>query len=164
MGDHYVAQDFLHVLQQMQEERQARFPAVDILSLGTYLRKTAAKTLKTSGKQFCQFDDYNWDWSLQQISQHCLKEKLQVMMMKGPRVFHIGECGVHHTKKDCDSSAGIEKVKSIIKSAKNYLFPSSLSVSRATVRKKLKEKKPNGGWGDLRDWKLCSNLTLQPPS
>ena len=49
--DHYVAQDFLHVLQQMQEERLTRFPAVDILSLGTYLRKTAAKTLKTSGKQ-----------------------------------------------------------------------------------------------------------------
>ena len=94
---------------------------------------------KTQSLPWLQFDDYNWDWSLQQISQHCLKEKLQVrfliimtmmmmvmmqvMMMKGPRVFHIGECGVHHTKKDCDSSAGIEKVKSIIKSAKNYLFP-----------------------------------------
>ena len=38
-----------------------------------------------------QFDDYNWDWSLQHISHHCLKEKLQVVMSKGPRVFHIGE-------------------------------------------------------------------------
>ena len=47
---------------------------------------------------------------------------------------------------------------------KTKLLVCSLSVSRATVRKKLKEKKPNGGWGDLRDWKLCSTLTLQPPS
>ena len=44
-------------------------------------------------------------------------------MAKGPRVFHIGDCGVHHKKANCDSNTGLEKVKSIIKSAKNYLFP-----------------------------------------
>ena len=38
-----------------------------------------------------QFDDYNWDWSLQHISHHCLQDKLQVIMAKGPRVFHIGD-------------------------------------------------------------------------
>ena len=38
-----------------------------------------------------QYDDYNWDWSLQHVSVNCMKEKLQVMMVKGPRVFHIGE-------------------------------------------------------------------------
>ena len=41
-----------------------------------------------------QYDDYNWDWSLQYISLNCLKEKLQVMLIKGPRVFHIGEWSV----------------------------------------------------------------------
>ena len=54
------------------------------------------ETLKyMSTKQYTfynfKFDDYNWDWSLQQISHHCLKEKFQVVMVKGPRVFHIGE-------------------------------------------------------------------------
>ena len=29
-------------------------------------------------RQFCQYDDYNWDWSLQHISNSCFKEKLQV--------------------------------------------------------------------------------------
>jgi alpha-1,6-mannosyl-glycoprotein beta-1,2-N-acetylglucosaminyltransferase len=39
------------------------------------------------------YDDYNWDWSLQHVSQQCLKLKLHAMVVKGPRVFHIGECG-----------------------------------------------------------------------
>ena len=38
-----------------------------------------------------QYDDYNWDWSLQHVSLNCMKEKMQVMLSKGPRVFHIGE-------------------------------------------------------------------------
>jgi hypothetical protein len=38
-----------------------------------------------------QYDDYNWDWSLLYVSLNCLREKLLVMMIKGPRVFHIGE-------------------------------------------------------------------------
>ena len=97
---------------------------------------------------FFQFDDYNWDWSLQHISHHCLQDKLQVIMAKGPRVFHIGDwwatwylrkldfywqvvlyflrfSGVHHKKSNCDSNAGLDKVKSIIKSAQKYLFPST---------------------------------------
>jgi len=74
-----------------------------------------------------------------------------VMLVKGPRVFHIGECGVHHKKADCDSNIVIQKVKTILKTAKNYLFPPRLSVMRTVLKKKLKLKKGNGGWGDRRD-------------
>ena len=31
--------------------------------------------------------------------------------------------GVHHKKSNCDSNYGLDKVKSIIKSAQKYLFP-----------------------------------------
>lgn len=41
--------------------------------------------------EFCTYDDYNWDWSLQFISQQHLRNELHPMIMKGPRVFHIGE-------------------------------------------------------------------------
>jgi len=186
--DHYVAEDFLHVLSLLVDQKEKY--KVDILSLGTYLKKTAAKTITNSrqaevtewvsskhnmgmaitrrewnkilncSKKFCEFDDYNWDWSLQHISHHCLKEKLQVVMSKGPRVFHIGECGVHHKKSNCDSNAGLDKVKSIIESSKQHFFPESLQFVRTTLRKKIKEKKPNGGWGDKRDHALCLNFTL----
>jgi len=226
--DHYVAEDFLHVLALMEAEKlRAKYKA-DILSLGTYLRRT--NNIRANGRQpsryakgrknppqnyafrqilwqpsfltsvvgaykqaevaewvsskhnmgmaltrsqwaailactnkFCKFDDYNWDWSLQHISHHCLQNKLQVIMAKGPRVFHIGDCGVHHKKANCDSNTGLEKVKSIIKSAKNYLFPPSLQYTVTGLRKKLKEKKPNGGWGDHRDHQLCINFTLAGP-
>jgi len=236
--DHYVSEDFLHVLKLMDSEKKKSFPKVDILCLGTYLKKfnfratgqqssrlgnknlsekqrqifhklpvkqiersshTLRRTLSfplvvasfTDGLNkaeitewisakhnmgmaftrkewnkmvactdlFCKYDDYNWDWSLQHVSLNCMKEKMQVMLSKGPRVFHIGECGVHHKKSNCNSSAVSEKVKKIIKSAKSAFFPQRLLVSKSTLKKKQKIKKANGGWGDIRDHQLCKNFT-----
>ena len=92
-------------------------------------------------ENFCQFDDYNWDWSLFHVSMTCLKQKLHVMLIKGPRVFHIGEwyrlyafnyfifmsnkflSGVHHKKSHCDSDAVIDKLQTILKTASPYFFP-----------------------------------------
>lgn len=59
--------------------------------------------LRKCAAQFCSYDDYNWDWSLQHIAQTCLppskgpgiaprtESGLITMMMRAPRVFHIGE-------------------------------------------------------------------------
>jgi len=260
--DHYVAEDFLHILSMMQHEQEKKFKEVDILCLGTYLRKfnyksnakqplglkpqlngfmhlqglppfaRSLKSVKTEIKeseisyhsrsllwapsflnsllsmfhkeiqfyeggprysklqkaevgqwisskhnmgmaftrtqwdrirncadQFCKYDDYNWDWSLQHVSLNCMRAKLEVMMVRGPRVFHIGECGVHHKKSDCDSNLVMDKVKNILKTASTYLFPAKLSVGRVGLKKKVKLKKGNGGWGDRRDHELCRNLT-----
>jgi len=121
-------------------------------------RSTWTKILQCQN-HFCQYDDYNWDWSLLYVSLNCLREKLQVMVVKGPRIFHIGECGVHHKKKDCTSSAAMNKVKFIIDSAKKFFFPDSLRVSVRVPRRKLKLKKSNGGWGDNRDHQLCLNFS-----
>jgi len=185
--DHYVSEDFLHVLRLMSLEKKKSFPEVDILSLGTYLKKF---NFRANGKQaeitewvsarhnmgmafsrvewnkmvacthvFCKYDDYNWDWSLQHVSLNCMQEKLQVMMVKGPRVFHIGECGVHHKKANCNSKAVSEKVKKKIESAKTYFFPKKISVAKSAL-KKAKLKKANGGWGDTRDHQLCTNFTI----
>ena len=43
---------------------------------------------------------------------------------------------------------------------KNFLasFP-RLAVVKGVVRKKVKLKKGNGGWGDRRDHQLCRNIT-----
>jgi len=40
---------------------------------------------------FCRFDDYNWDWSLNYIGVSCTLNKFRVMIMKAPRIYHIGE-------------------------------------------------------------------------
>ena len=46
--DHYVAEDFLHVLSLMEMEKRTGKHKVDILSLGTYLKKT---NVRSNGKQ-----------------------------------------------------------------------------------------------------------------
>ena len=104
-----------------------------------------------------QYDDYNWDWSLQHVSLNCMKEKMQVMLSKGPRVFHIGEwweyksnypsysisalycSGVHHKKSNCNSRTISEKVKKIIKSAKSAFFPQryQIRLSITTIKTSL---------------------------
>ncbi|OXU25938.1 hypothetical protein TSAR_003496 [Trichomalopsis sarcophagae] len=91
------------------------------------------------------------------------------MMMRAPRVFHIGECGVHHKKTNCESTTVIAKVQNVLKSARSNLYPSQLTLMVASVSKKTKLRKGNGGWGDVRDHELCLNVTLaaeplMPPS
>lgn len=40
------------------------------------------------------------------------------------------------------------------------MFPKSVSVTMASVAKKSKLRKGNGGWGDKRDHLHCINMTL----
>ncbi|KAK7864801.1 hypothetical protein R5R35_012289 [Gryllus longicercus] len=224
--DHYVAEDFLHVLRLMQQTAHTSCVHCNILSLGSYLKTynyyadskkkdggpaVAQKAVgrRTSGNNvapswgfqvlptlyqhyqkaeatpwisskhnmgmafnrstwedirrcadfFCTYDDYNWDWSLQHISQGCLAHRLHAIVMKGPRVFHIGECGVHHKKANCESTAVISKVQHVLKYASKHLYPPRLTLTVTTTTKKQKLRKGNGGWGDLRDHQLCVNMT-----
>ncbi|XP_021929706.1 alpha-1,6-mannosyl-glycoprotein 2-beta-N-acetylglucosaminyltransferase, partial [Zootermopsis nevadensis] len=221
--DHFVAEDFIHVLRLMERTCHTSCNRCNILSLGTYLKtynyygdskkKEAQRALKRhqtfspgsippswsfqilptlyqhyqkaevtpwiSSKHnmgmafnrstwldvrhcaefFCTYDDYNWDWSLQHISQGCLNHKLYAMVMKGPRVFHIGECGVHHKKANCESTAVISKVQQVLKYASKHLYPNYLTLTVTNTNKKQKLRKGNGGWGDVRDHQLCINMT-----
>uniref|UniRef100_A0A1Q3FZE9 Alpha-1,6-mannosyl-glycoprotein 2-beta-N-acetylglucosaminyltransferase n=1 Tax=Culex tarsalis TaxID=7177 RepID=A0A1Q3FZE9_CULTA len=188
--DHYVAEDFLYILELMQQKSNELCQKCNILSLGTYLKtfnyytynkkvevtpwvsskhnmgmafnRTTWHDITRCARHFCEYDDYNWDWSLQHVSQQCLKQKLHVMVVKGPRVFHIGECGVHHKKSNCESNQVISKVQQVLRVARrsHQLYPKSISLMVASVIKKTKLRKGNGGWGDQRDHQLCFNITL----
>ncbi|XP_058813561.1 alpha-1,6-mannosyl-glycoprotein 2-beta-N-acetylglucosaminyltransferase isoform X3 [Topomyia yanbarensis] len=188
--DHYVAEDFLYILELMQQKSHELCPKCNILSLGTYLKtfnyytynkkvevtpwisskhnmgmafnRSTWHEITRCARHFCEYDDYNWDWSLQHVSQQCLKQKLHVMVVKGPRVFHIGECGVHHKKSNCESNQVISKVQQVLRVAhrSRQLYPKSISLMVASVIKKTKLRKGNGGWGDQRDHQLCFNITL----
>ncbi|XP_044257044.1 alpha-1,6-mannosyl-glycoprotein 2-beta-N-acetylglucosaminyltransferase isoform X4 [Tribolium madens] len=187
--DHYVAEDFIYILRLMEKTCKESCKHCNILSLGTYLKtfnyygdaKKVEITPWISSKHnmgmafnrstwmdivgcadyFCKYDDYNWDWSLQHISQNCLKHKFHAMVVRGPRVFHIGECGVHHKKNNCESTAVISKVQQVLNTAKRHLYPNYLTLTYTTLLKKTKLRKGNGGWGDRRDHKLCMSMTLR---
>ena len=60
-------------------------------NMGMSFTRTEWNKIRQCSDHFCKYDDYNWDWSLQHVSLNCIQEELKVMMIKGPRVFHIGE-------------------------------------------------------------------------
>lgn len=60
-------------------------------NMGMAFNHTTWRYIVNCAEHFCSYDDYNWDWSLQHVSQQCLENKLYAMVVKGPRVFHIGE-------------------------------------------------------------------------
>ncbi|KAK0075356.1 hypothetical protein PV325_007003 [Microctonus aethiopoides] len=150
--------------------------------MGMAFNRITWNKLRKCAAQFCSYDDYNWDWSLQYVAQTCLPPSvgagaaprvdsgLIAMVMRAPRVFHIGEWkphelsngGIHHKKNNCESTAVIAKVQNVLKSARVHMFPQQLTLTIGGVIKKTKLKKGNGGWGDLRDHELCLNMTINP--
>lgn len=128
-------------------------------------RKTFSK-IHRCRKQFCTYDDYNWDWTLQSCITSCMTNSFKTLVSVAPRVFHLGACtgpeGAFHTNKKtkaCDL-AGMktkyEKYTEAIHAAENPTFK-----LRRTSDPKRKALKPNGGWGDPRDHALCMDYNLE---
>ncbi|XP_037303048.1 alpha-1,6-mannosyl-glycoprotein 2-beta-N-acetylglucosaminyltransferase isoform X2 [Manduca sexta] len=188
--DHYVAEDFLHILSLLKSTADKSCPQCEIISLGTYLKtyqyhansdkleitpwhssmhnmgfgfnRTVWRNIMELQDQFCAYDDYNWDYSLLHLSQNRPgREKFKVILCKGPRVFHIGECGFHHKKANCNASSVISRVQKLLQNAKPYLYPTRVTATFTTGGAKHNKKltKGNGGWGDIRDQELCANMT-----
>lgn len=60
-------------------------------NMGMAFNRASWSDIKACAKHFCDYDDYNYDWSLQRLNHQCLKSKLFAIISRGPRVFHIGE-------------------------------------------------------------------------
>ncbi|OQR77759.1 hypothetical protein BIW11_06863 [Tropilaelaps mercedesae] len=184
--DHYVTPDVLHVLRKMELTRPKACPECRIFVMGTYLKSfnygqfgQTIDILKWASSRhnmgmvlyrelwrevrdqcahtFCTYDDYNWDWSLYRVSMACLAKPLHAMVVRTTRVFHVGECGVHHKGKNCDQSRLIRTASVVISESGKYFFPRTVQVQKGTQRA-LKAQKPNGGWGDIRDHELCMHF------
>ena len=41
-------------------------------------------------QDFCTYDDYNWDWTLNSLGSKCFKKSWKVLKMVAARVSHIG--------------------------------------------------------------------------
>ncbi|XP_060582244.1 alpha-1,6-mannosyl-glycoprotein 2-beta-N-acetylglucosaminyltransferase-like [Ruditapes philippinarum] len=180
--DYYVTPDILSVLQMMQNLRNKECTECKILAAGNYDKTqnyganagkvevanwissrhnmgmafniNLFKEIKKCGTEFCNFDDYNWDWTLQHLSSKCFSAPMKVLKMKATRVFHMGECGVHHKGKNCKPAEKKETTQKLIDANKQHLFPNTVTIGGYSGLK-LRDPKPNGGWGDLRDRQLC---------
>lgn len=67
-------------------------------NMGMAFNRSVWQEIRQCAEFFCNYDDYNWDWSLQKVSQGCMSHKLHAVVMRGPRVFHVGEWCEHILK------------------------------------------------------------------
>ncbi|XP_042229134.1 alpha-1,6-mannosyl-glycoprotein 2-beta-N-acetylglucosaminyltransferase-like isoform X2 [Homarus americanus] len=115
--DHYVLPDLLHVLGLMKHIRHSSCDNCQVLSLGNYNKMSAAvyknfvekgdwwvtkynlgfaldsvawNVLTRCKTFFCDFDDYNWDWTLNNLVQTCLKPRMSMLSVRLTRVLHVG--------------------------------------------------------------------------
>lgn len=181
--DNYIFPDFFHLYKLMLHFRKNSCPDCDMLALGNHdgLRDftTLSNKVVTAGwmstkhnmgmaiskevyyklmgcsDEFCSYDDYNWDWTLQHLSGTCITKPLKVLVAQGSRVLHTGDCGLHQ-KKDCRPEWAFQRVEEALKVAKEGLFPQSL-VLNGVEPVEHKAHMKNGGWGDVRDHILCNN-------
>ncbi|XP_028997023.1 alpha-1,6-mannosyl-glycoprotein 2-beta-N-acetylglucosaminyltransferase [Betta splendens] len=185
--DNYILPDFFHFYKSVIEFKRNSCPDCDMLALGNHnglpdFTRLSNKVLTTSwmsskhnigmaisrevyyklvgcSNDFCTYDDYNWDWTLQHLSGKCISKPLKVLVAQGSRVLHTGDCGLHQ-KENCRPEWASQKVEEALQSTKDGLFPPSLTLDGAeTVEHKPHMK--NGGWGDVRDHSLCNSYVKQ---
>jgi alpha-1,6-mannosyl-glycoprotein beta-1,2-N-acetylglucosaminyltransferase len=185
--DHFVAPDMVHFVKLMLDFREHNCKSC-LLTLGSYAKsisfakngdkveikkwfssrhnmglvfdKSSWSDLKSCAEKFCTYDDYNWDWSLQFVSQDCYKEPIRVVAASTARVFHLGECGVHHRDCSKDHVKVQQKIEDVLMKSKDYLFPKSISLIK-TPNRNTRMPKVNGGWSDKRDHILCLSFLDQ---
>ncbi|XP_071057344.1 alpha-1,6-mannosyl-glycoprotein 2-beta-N-acetylglucosaminyltransferase-like [Onthophagus taurus] len=181
--DQIVIRDFLYVLLRMNFKRKTLCPNCNILSLGTYnssfkppdtstisispfsaskhnmgmaFNKTTWHQIRNCAREFCTYNDYGWDHSLQYLSLNCAQ--LNVMMIKGPRIYQLEKCNntnINHSKS-CNFDT-ITKIQKDIKRKRRNLFPIRLQVVNEVVANNV--IKQSGFWNDDRDIKMCMALT-----
>nr|XP_053642457.1 alpha-1,6-mannosyl-glycoprotein 2-beta-N-acetylglucosaminyltransferase-like [Cherax quadricarinatus]XP_053642466.1 alpha-1,6-mannosyl-glycoprotein 2-beta-N-acetylglucosaminyltransferase-like [Cherax quadricarinatus]XP_053642477.1 alpha-1,6-mannosyl-glycoprotein 2-beta-N-acetylglucosaminyltransferase-like [Cherax quadricarinatus]XP_053642486.1 alpha-1,6-mannosyl-glycoprotein 2-beta-N-acetylglucosaminyltransferase-like [Cherax quadricarinatus] len=115
--DHYLLPDLLHVLRLLQQHRASSCSSCQVLTLGNYnklglsvyrnfiergdwwvtkhnlgfaLDAAAWNTLSKCKKFFCTFDDYNWDWTLNNVVQTCASPRMSMLSARLTRVMHVG--------------------------------------------------------------------------
>ena len=135
-------------------------------NMGMSLNRRTFDKIYTCRKSFCIYDDYNWDWTLQNMIGTCMQE-FKTLVAVAPRVFHLGACvgpegGTHvgKIKTACD----LEGIKNKFSKYAEQI-PTDLGIDvkfkpRKLTDPKRKAQKANGGWGDPRDHALCMDYNL----
>jgi len=125
-------------------------------NMGMAFTRSFYSKLVQCADDFCNYDDYNWDWSVQATGNRCFQPKfgrsVVAMAIGRPRVFHFGTCGLH-MGKGSDCKADVSPIQRLLSANAASLFPAAITVGSNNVGSS--QTNPNGGWGDVRDHKLC---------
>ncbi|KAF8571092.1 hypothetical protein P879_02437 [Paragonimus westermani] len=183
--DHYVVEDILHVLRLVERQLNVSEPN-GVVSFGSYtaqqtytsnevnteywvssrdnmgmgISRAVWRNLSTCLKLFCQFDDYNWDWSLYEISAHCIPNHLKVFRFpSATRVYHLGNCiGLHHRNVNCSvQEQALIVTQRLSGPVVARLYPPVFNFKPLSTKRMLTFR-ANGGWADPRDHALCQSM------
>lgn len=182
--DNYLLPDFYHFFKGVLDHRKSDCPDCDMLALGNHdgtpgrfqelsgqldtaswlstkhnigmgISREVYYKLMGCNNEYCTYDDYNWDWTLQNLSGTCISKPLKVLVARASRVLHTGDCGLHQ-KEACKPEMAQAKVQESLQQAKSGLFPQTFTVTDHGSVQHTPHMK-NGGWGDIRDHALCKN-------
>ena len=80
---------------------------------------------------------------------------LRTLVFSVPRIYHLGHCGVHTDAAACDSASTAKSLAAELRGRTQLSPATKLSVASVLDTAPRKPGSPNGGWGDLRDRRLC---------
>lgn len=114
------------------------------------MSKTIIGEIIKKAKEYCEFDDYNWDWSI--VHLQGLKELPNMCLVPTqPQVKHIGVDGGMHKMDD--------KKQMRMKSVQfGNDFHATMLLDRKGALPKYKDRKGYGGWGHPADQNHCKKL------
>lgn len=135
-------------------------------NMGMSLNRRTFDKIYDCRKSFCIYDDYNWDWTLQNMISTCMQE-FKTLVAVAPRVFHLGACvgpegGTHvgKIKTACDLEGIKNKFSKYAEQIPTDIGADVKFKPRKLTDPKRKAQKANGGWGDPRDHALCMDYNL----
>ena len=158
--------------------RQYQFDAIPFYgsqsNMGMALNRKTFDKLDSCAEDFCKYDDYNWDWSINSMigPKKCLGD-FRTLQFASPRVLHLGGCtgagGTHLNKKGI-KECNLPAIKATTDKFSREIYRSVEEKVRSGDDTKLrlrkdtkaarKPVKPNGGFSDPRDHKLCLNYNV----
>ncbi|KAL9894814.1 alpha-1,6-mannosyl-glycoprotein 2-beta-N-acetylglucosaminyltransferase-like isoform 1-T1 [Glossina fuscipes fuscipes] len=161
LGRHIVIRDYY-------EYNSTRSPEVEVMpwsssatNMGFAFNRTTWNSIRRCAEYFCYKNDYNYDISLDSLSQKCPLGQLLVMMVKEPRVFHLGRCGVHEKSKKCKSNETFVELKAALGVAvrSRHMFPRKLRLTGVKLNENELIHQGDDAWNQKSDTKLCMNMT-----
>ncbi|XP_071083737.1 alpha-1,6-mannosyl-glycoprotein 2-beta-N-acetylglucosaminyltransferase-like [Haliotis cracherodii] len=187
--DYYVAEDVIYMIQEMNKIRRSEPGKHNMMILGDYdeiptwsyegmsniirqqkwyvgvgrgmaFSKDFWQDFRSCSQVFCTYDDYNWDWALQETVLKCMTGSLNILQPSAGRVFHIGLChGFHRNVEGCSSKNIKREVTDLLIENEEYLFPKEVSLTHnQDADFEPGHAFANGGWKDPRDHRLCKSF------
>ncbi|GFP89682.1 alpha-1 6-mannosyl-glycoprotein 2-beta-n-acetylglucosaminyltransferase [Phtheirospermum japonicum] len=131
--------------------------AEKIGNVGYAFNRTVWRKIHERAKEFCTFDEYNWDITMWATVYPSLGES--VYTLRGPRTsaVHFGKCGLHQGqsgKEACVSDGVLRFELNEIDRVANIRSDWGVHVHEKQDGYRAGFK-GWGGWGDVRDRRLC---------